>query len=295
MPNSVNSAWELYKSLVLGSLKSKNQKTEIGRWKYHIEPILGKKPLEDLTSLDYLELRRSVEEKGLSPQTVKHCLSLLRRVLLRSYEWGIMMKEPPPFKNTLPKFDNRRMRFLSREEAILLLKTIQEKEQTNNWYEIVIFALNTGLRKGEIFNLSRNDINMESRFITVLDTKSNINRTIPLNTLSFKIIQNKMNNKESYHLFTNKNNRIFEKAVKEIGLNNGVKDLRHKVVFHTLRHTFASWLVQDGVPISLVSKLLGHSNIQMTMRYSHLAPQEGVTAVNGLASRFVSSSSFSLE
>ena len=65
----------------------------------------------------------------------------------------------------------------------------------------------------------------------------------------------------------------FEQAVKEIGLNDGVSDRRRKVVFHTLRHTFASWLVQMGTPLYTVSRLLGHSDLKMTMRYAHLAPE----------------------
>jgi site-specific recombinase XerD len=60
--------------------------------------------------------------------------------------------------------------------------------------------------------------------------------------------------------------------VDDLGWNAGLNDRRLKVVFHSLRHTFASWLVMDGTPLFTVSKLLGHSDITMTMRYSHLAP-----------------------
>ncbi|WP_408936570.1 tyrosine-type recombinase/integrase, partial [Desulfobulbus sp.] len=73
---------------------------------------------------------------------------------------------------------------------------------------------------------------------------------------------------------------MFRKAVQESGLNDGITDSRQKVVFHTLRHTFASWLVQAGFPIALVSQLLGHSNINVTMRYAHLAPSQAREAVS---------------
>jgi site-specific recombinase XerD len=62
-------------------------------------------------------------------------------------------------------------------------------------------------------------------------------------------------------------------------LNDGIIDPRHKAVFHTLRHTFASWLVQSGFPIALVSQMLGHSSINVTMRYAHLAPSQEHQAV----------------
>ncbi len=64
----------------------------------------------------------------------------------------------------------------------------------------------------------------------------------------------------------------FERCVDALGLNDGVSDPRNKVDFHALRHTFASWLVQKDVAIYTVAKLMGHSTIQMTQRYSHLSP-----------------------
>ena len=67
---------------------------------------------------------------------------------------------------------------------------------------------------------------------------------------------------------------MFARAVKESGLNDGVSDSRQKVVFHTLRHTFASWVIQEGYPIALASEMLGHSSINLTMRYAHLAPSQ---------------------
>jgi len=71
-------------------------------------------------------------------------------------------------------------------------------------------------------------------------------------------------------------------------LNDGITDLRHKVVFHTLRHTFASWMVQGGTPLALVSQMMGHSNLQVTMRYAHLAPSQAREAVDLIATRISS-------
>jgi site-specific recombinase XerD len=103
-----------------------------------------------------------------------------------------------------------------------------------------------------------------------------------LNGTAFKIISKNKNKK----IFTFSAPKIFEQAVKESGLNDGIKDSRHKVVFHTLRHTFASWLVQDGVKLEVVSQLLGHSSLNITMRYAHLAPSQGKSAVNLISEKF---------
>ncbi len=71
--------------------------------------------------------------------------------------------------------------------------------------------------------------------------------------------------------------KVFPKAVAELGLNDNATDHRDKVVFHTLRHTFASWLAQKGVPLHTLAGLMGHKTTIMTQRYAHLSP-EGMKA-----------------
>ena len=71
--------------------------------------------------------------------------------------------------------------------------------------------------------------------------------------------------------------------LRDTKLNEGITDPRDKVVFHTLRHTFASWLVQAGVPLYTVQRLMGHKSIVMTQRYAHLAPDQGAEAARLLS------------
>ena len=72
----------------------------------------------------------------------------------------------------------------------------------------------------------------------------------------------------------------FERAVKRLGLNNGIEDRRQKVCFHTCRHTFASWLALEGTPILTIKELLRHSSLAMTERYAHLIPDHKKQAIN---------------
>lgn len=138
------------------------------------------------------------------------------------------------------------------------------------------------MRRSEVFKLTLSNINFSDKTVKVVDTKSSKNRIVPLNNAAYDILLKKegaLENKYS-KIFIEKNPRLFRRAIENSGVNNGVVDLRDKVVFHTFRHTFASWLVQGGVPLALVGQLLGHSSIYITMRYAHLSVSQAVDAVD---------------
>ena len=151
-------------------------------------------------------------------------------------------------------------------------------------------TLYTGLRAGEIFSLQQSSLDIQNKYVHVFDTKSSLNRSVHLNTPALEILQRHVCLNRPYLFFNDQTcspirfvSRIFTSAVERAGLNPPDVDRRNKVVFHTLRHTFASWLVQDGTPLAVVAQLLGHANIRMTMRYAHLAPGQGYSAVEKIA------------
>lgn len=261
----------------------KARSTEEGRWRLHIAPVLGTKQVHLIDARDILQLKNSLIEKKLSPQSIYHCLSLTRRLMKRAIEWKYLEGPLPNFH--MPKFDNRRMRYLTAKEATQLLLVLKEKSEL--WHDIVVFALNTGMRAGEIFSLRPYDFSKHDRTIKVYDPKNTHTRVIPLNTNAFNIIE-KHYNQYNETIFVGKDNkpikqtRPFSKAVEQCGLNNGITDLREKVCFHTLRHTFASLLVQSGVSLSVVGSLLGHKQPRMTMRYAHLSLKQELDAVKVL-------------
>ncbi len=187
----VQDAWDAYQIAVLASSKNKSQSVEAGRWNNYVRPLLGEKAVRELTKLDYLMLRRKLENQGLSPQTVYHCLSLLRRVLNKYIEWEGGVLSVPNFKDVMPKFDNKRLRYLSEIEIKNILDLLIYLEKSGNWHDIALFAVNTGLRRGELFNLNLQNVNFDDRYITVVDTKSCRNRTVPLNDIAVKLLLKK--------------------------------------------------------------------------------------------------------
>ena len=154
-------------------------------------------------------------------------------------------------------------------------------------HAMAMLSLHCGLRASEIFFLTWGDINFDEKTIFIRDPKNKKNRfanmTQELNNILASYNTGKKNDKL---LFINsKGNKfkeipkLFKEVVDRIGLNNSVDDRRQKVVFHTLRHTYASWMVQNGVDLYTVKELMGHSTLAMTERYAHLAKENLKNAV----------------
>jgi integrase len=175
------------------------------------------------------------------------------------------------------KEDNSRVRFLSRGEKgeyIRLAKAIREKYPEHQ--AEFIFALNTGLRLSSQYGATYGMIDWTRNVLDVPRTKNDEPVHIPLNSEARKAIRSLSSWQERKGpIFRNQrhqerpvlsNDHWFKPALKAAG----IVDFR----WHDLRHTFASWLVQDGVPLDRVSKLMGHKSLTMTMRYAHLAPNQ---------------------
>lgn len=282
---TVLDAWLIYNKLILQKASVKSQTTEIGRWKHYIAPSLGCKDMSVLTPLELALFRSKLENirepAPLSQQTVYHVLSLLRRILKTAWEYDLCSSKFPVFR--MPKFDNRRERFLTKEEARSLF--FELKVRSPLWYSISMFALQTGLRAGEIFNLKKMDVSFSTKHLTAFDAKTGT-RHVRINDEAIEILKKYLPISPGGYFFVNlkgdkfnQPSSIFKKCVDACRLNDGIVDRRQRIVFHSLRHTFASWLIQNGESISVIKELLGHKNSKTTERYSHLAPDQTLFAV----------------
>jgi len=262
------------------------QKNELALYKKYVEGVLANKKLIDITPADLEKIK--VVMQGRAPATINHALAFVRQVFNAAKNAKVFAGENPVSSVRKMKSDNRRIRFLSRQEAAVLLEAIKKKSE--QMYQMSLLSLYSGLRAGEIFKLKWADIDIERRRITVRDPKSSVNRFAYMTDALQEIFIKKKTtdfNPDCY-VFTRggkQTHRItevsdtFKRAVEDVGLNKGITDRRQKVVFHTLRHTYASWLVQAGVSLYEVQVLMGHSNISMTQRYSHLAPDNFKKAI----------------
>ena len=179
----------------------------------------------------------------------------------------------------LPKVDNARDRFLTADEAQTLLAAVKKRSAV--WYDIAFIALNTGMRLSEILGLRRQDVDM-ANCIIYLDGKTG-KRAVPMNTMVHSVLKESLARHDQKLVFPGKNGqqmgaesatKSFSRAVVDAKLNPDNVDRRHKVVFHTLRHTFCSWLAIEGKPLNLIGEMVGHATTQMTKRYAHLCPDK---------------------
>jgi len=225
--------------------------------------------------IDDYKLKRVDEVKPASVNRELACLKFMFS-LAKKWEYADMnpVKEVRLFKER--KID---MHILDKEEINRLI------EVSNTYLKpIIIIALNTGMRKGEILNLGWKDIDFDEHFIFINETKSGVTRKIPMNSFVVKTLRGIKRESEFVFYNPDTKNRIknvrssFKTACRRIG----VPDLR----FHDLRHTAATYMVTGGVDLVTVSEILGHSDIKMTVRYTHPTPENRRKAVGVLAAIF---------
>lgn len=197
----------------------------------------------------------------------------------KAVEWRRL--ESSPLKNVKKfKEPNFKFRVLTLEEMKALIDVAE-----NHLKPIVIIALNTGMRRGEILGLKWENINLSKRSIHVEDSKAGRARDIPMNSLVIEALSTIPQDSEYifFNPMTGRPIQDVKKAFKTACENAKIKDLR----FHDLRHSAATRMVEAGVDLVTVSKILGHSSIQMTMRYAHPTPENMRMAVEKLADFYV--------
>lgn len=220
--------------------------------------------------------------KGLAPQSIRYIIGIIKRIINKMEAWGLYQGTKPFSKIKLPKLNNKRVRFLTPQEANTLLMELRKHSEVT--YLQALLSLHCGLRFGEIANLKITDLDFYANSIFVRDPKNNKNRhQIMTETLKTEL-QNYINivQPRTYLFPTSKGgkqqsvSKTFERVVKQLGFNieNNIPitDARQKVVFHTLRHTYASWLAMSGQGQAMIAELMGHSSIEMSARYTHLFP-----------------------
>jgi integrase len=246
----------------------------------NLRPFFGKATLAEITPKVIVQYKAKRYQDGVKPATINRELALMKHAFnlaIKEWEWA---KQNPVSRVSFEKEDNKRDRWLRQEEVGRLLSACPLWVQ-----EIVITALHTGMRMGEILSLRWDTVDLFRRTVTILHSKNGDKRTIPLNGHMFVLLKDKLKDRvsSSEWIFLSQAGtkrdghglrRAFRKALKTAMI--------HDCHFHDLRHTFATRLVHAGVDLYKVQKLLGHRSPVMTQRYAHHCSESLRDSVNVL-------------
>jgi len=275
--------------------------------------LLGDKPLNEIELRTVDRWRTQRLHQGKKPGTVNRAGTRLKAALSKAIEWGFLETHPLKNLKALPEDSIGKVRFLSAEEETALREVLDQREaegclrrdRANQWREergyetmpdlkarpffdyikpMVLFSINTGLRRGELFNLRWSQVDLDKRLLTLSGstTKSGKTRHLPLNSEAFEVLsQWQQQSTREGLVFPSKTGKPINdlrQAWRRVLSLAQIEDFR----WHDLRHHFASKLAMAGVDLNTVRELLGHADIKMTLRYAHLAPEHKAKAVESI-------------
>lgn len=250
------------------------QKQQLEWWKNQ----LGAYALAEITPArigeqrDMLASGETVRNKQRSPATVNRYMAILSHAFsVAVNEWG-WLDDSPMRKVRKMREPKGRIRFLSDEERQRLLSECQKSTHSPYLYLVVVIALSTGARYGEIISLRWKDVDLSRGLLVLHETKNNERRVLPLAGHALEVMKShaKIRRIDSPFVFPNLKGdqpshirTAFENALKRAEIT----DFR----FHDLRHSAASYLAMGGASLAEIAEVLGHKTLQMVKRYAHLS------------------------
>ncbi len=295
--------------------KHKRGKETISRLRFVCDELLSER-LTGLTEFRIEKWRTATLRRERKPAaaTVNSHLQMLKTALNKAVAWRLLAANPIATVKKLKTDKTGRVRFLSADEETRLRAALETRdtvrrlkrananawrrergypewpaENPNHLTAIVRLALNTGLRKGEIFGLRWTDVDLAGASLTIrgAGAKNGQTRYVPLNSEAIDVLTTwqQADGDHGEYVFAGREEGEplddVKKAWQPVLKAAAIDGFR----FHDLRHTFASKLVMAGVDLNTVRELLGHSDIKMTLRYAHLAPEHKASAVAKLVAR----------
>jgi integrase len=242
----------------------------------HLNDAFGDMPLPDITALP-IERYKLARLQAVRPATVNRELAGLKRLFNLAEQWGLYRGRNPVKGVRFLDEDNLKARTLSEGEERALLSCCSPYLQ-----DLATFAINTGLRLGDILNLTWEEVDLESGIIELRVRKNRRRLELPLNDQAMSVVKGWFGIRKGEYVFYNPETGGqwkdlwlgMKKACRKAGLSD--------VTWHTFRHTFASRLNSNGADLVTVKELLGHADIKTTMRYAHTNREAKTSAVRRL-------------
>jgi integrase len=301
---------ERYKDYLYTHMKSGKQRASL--LEHHFIEPWGNKTLPEINEWLVTGWRKQQLKRGISHAGINRPASALKAMLNRALDWGVIDSNPLAKLKPLREDPSPIVRYLDEQEEKALRGALQARQESqraercryNQWLQsrrhaplsdltgehtdyllpFTLLALNTGMRRGELFDLRMKDIDLKQKQLTVhgATSKSGKTRHIPLTNEGIFLLTTWCNQNR-----LTPDSLVFPSPVSGVRFNNintawkglikaaGIKKFR----FHDLRHSYASKLVMRGADLYVIKELLGHASIDTTQRYAHLAPDQKARAV----------------
>ena len=288
--------------------KPRTAQREEGFFNNWFKSILGNLTMKEITQFDVERVKKEMGDKKQSNRSIEYALAVIRQVFNVAKQLGKYTGESPTANVKKPKVDNGRMRFLTHSEAAKLLEVLKVK--STDVHDMTLLSLHAGLRFSEIASLTWQDVDIDkgtlSRSVmTIRDAKAG-SRYAFLTPQAADMLRSRTQGNPSDYVFQqrkgekkegaeeNQNRKVtkishtFFRAVDDLKMNEGIDDPRLKICFHSCRHSYASWMIEQGADLYTVQKLLGHKTNIMTQRYAHLSEnklRDATTALGAALAR----------
>ena len=263
----------------------------VGRLYDHFGPD---QVMEELTGKDVRGFISARQAEGVKPATINRELSILSAMInhaIEQLEWPMSN----PVRGRKLKEPEGRVRWITHSEADRLVAAAKTQRSGERLADFILLGLNTGARMNELLKMSWSRVDFDNALLHLEgeDTKSAKRRSLPLNDAAIAALKRRWvwvanHCPQSEWVFAKTNGERLG-CIRQ-GFNTACETARiRNFRIHDLRHTCASWMVSEGVPLLDVKEVLGHSTIKMTEKYAHLAPHRARDAVNQLGNRTVAS------
>jgi integrase len=274
---TLNAIWRKYEPWAKEN-KPKSIKNDKYYYDAHLKIPFGSKRLEEIHPFAIekfvLNMRKGKSKRGkpYAAATIKHQIVLLSRLFSLAETWGLYNGSNPCRKVKKPTLNNQVTEFLTDDELSRLLKTLFAWPNRMS-ASFVLFLLYTGLRRGELFKMKWCDVDLHRQIVTLRDPKGKKDTTLPLSDKAVDVLLDIPKEHDTQFVFYGKNGQQRTDFSGPWLRIRKVADLPPTFRLHGLRHHFASALVNAGIDLFTVSKLLTHKDVKTTQRYAHLGDQ----------------------
>lgn len=265
----------------------RENKQDVSRYINYVYPFWVGREITSATNVDAAKYRKWLEEREtqagskLSPQSIKHCIGLFRRIVLfakrHSEDFKLLIDD-----FHIPRVLNEETEDLTSDQLKRLLHVLKNDKINRPACDMLMVILNTGMRHGEVLKLQWQHVNFDRKTLLLKNPKGNVDVSINMNSVVEEILKRQV--KTSMYVFPgengNKRNNI-TKAARRIMRLAGISDSFRQC--HGLRHFYGTELAANGVDVKTISSLMGHKSLDVTNRYLKARDERKIEAVNHMA------------